>query len=99
MKAKKDQCEETVQQAHARIRAEAMAHFADRPHGANDRLEWIRKKMCDFKGMTYVPPEPVLAPVVKAEVSDPTVTLMGEGVRGAITESPDEGPEADSDEL
>ncbi len=79
----------TVQEAHARIRAEAIAHFADQPHGANDRLEWIKKGMCDFRGIPYVPPEPPPPPV--------TVEVQPDGISplGVLTSMPDDGTEGD----
>ena len=82
---------ETVQQAHARIRAEAIAYFVDKPHSADDRLERIRKKMCEFKRTTYMPPKSAPPVAVKAEEMDPTVTLMDTAAAGVLTETPDTG--------
>lgn len=82
---------ETVQQAHARIRTEAIAHFADKPHSADDRLERIKKGMCEFRGVDYAPPKSAPPVAVKAEEMDPTVTLMDTAAAGVLTETPDTG--------
>lgn len=74
---------ETIQQAHDRIRKAAIAHFAGKPHGTNDRLEWIRKKMAAFRGIPYVPPKVPPPPVAVAAPEDGSLPL------GVMTEALD----------
>ena len=81
--APKEKMPETPHQAHTRIRAAAIAHFAGKPHGANDRLEWIRREMCMFRDIPYVPPKAPLPPVaMPAPEGDPVML-------GVMTQAPD----------
>ncbi len=81
--APKEKTVETVQQAHVRIRAAAITHFSHRPHMANDRLEWIKERMCEFRGIPYVPPMPPPLPIAVPAPEDGSLPL------GVLTEAPD----------
>lgn len=74
---------ETIQQAHDRIRRAAIVHFSHRPHTPNDRLEWIKKQMCEVRGTTYKPPKPPPPPVAMERPAD------GASLDGVLTSTPD----------